>query len=163
VQLSAPSPKEIQTEILHGIAVNVSATGAGSNIATEDRRFLRCGGSLRRDLRCGTRPWELAFYNCQGRPTTNVGGTDKKKTRRRKESDMRTTAKWIAALGVLGAAALTVPTSASAQGVYFGVPGFGFSFGAPYYEPYNGYYPYYGSYGYRPYYRWHHYRHWRHY
>ena len=76
---------------------------------------------------------------------------------------MRTTAKWIAALGILGAAALAIPTSASAQGIYFGVPGFGFSFGAPYYaEPYYGSYPY-GYYGYRPYYYRHHYRHWHHY
>ncbi|HMA74416.1 MAG TPA: hypothetical protein VKP67_23445 [Xanthobacteraceae bacterium] len=75
---------------------------------------------------------------------------------------MRTTMKWIMALGLIGAGALAVPTSASAQGLYFGGPGFGFSLGAPYYAPYYGYYngPYYGYYGHRPW-RWHHYRHWR--
>jgi hypothetical protein len=86
----------------------------------------------------------------------------------RKESNMRTTAKWLAVLGVIGAAALSVPSIASAQGVYFGVPGFGVGIGAPYYYggPY-GYYnqPYGYGYGYGYGHHWypHRYHHWHHY
>jgi hypothetical protein len=83
---------------------------------------------------------------------------------------MRTTAKWLAALGVIGAAALSVPSVASAQGFYFNGPGFGFGVGEPYYGYYGapyGYYnqPYGYGYGYgntwRPY-RYHHWHHWHH-
>jgi hypothetical protein len=85
------------------------------------------------------------------------------------ESNMRTTAKSLAALGVIGAAALSVPSVASAQGVYFGVPGFGVEVRGPYYYGYNG--PYYGGYYAQPYgYGWarhwyphRHYRYWHHY
>jgi hypothetical protein len=92
------------------------------------------------------------------------------KGRIEEESNMRTTAKWLAALGIIGAAALSVPSVASAQGVYFGVPGFGVGVGAPYYYggPYYNYYnaPYGYGYGYdygRHWYphRYHHY--WHHY
>jgi hypothetical protein len=86
------------------------------------------------------------------------------------ESNMRTTAKWLAALGIIGVAALSVPSVASAQGVYFGVPGFGVGVGAPYYYggPYYNYYNAPSGYGYgydygRHWYphRYHHY--WHHY
>ena len=73
---------------------------------------------------------------------------------------MRTTT-WIVALGLIGAAgALVVPTGASAQGVYFGGPGFGVELDAPYYghRYYRSYEPY-GYYGYYPYRHWR-YRHW---
>lgn len=84
---------------------------------------------------------------------------------------MRTTAKWLAALGVIGAAALSVPSGASAQGIYFSGPGFGFGVGDPYYYyggPYYGYdnapYGYGYGYGYgRHYWYPHRYHHWRHY
>lgn len=79
---------------------------------------------------------------------------------------MRTTTKWLAALGLIGAAVsvpvLTMPTPASAQEFYFGVPGFGFGVGPGWYG--NGYHRYYGEpygYGYygRPYWHYrHHYR-----
>jgi hypothetical protein len=77
---------------------------------------------------------------------------------------MRTTAKWLAVLGVIGAAAVSVPSIASAQGVYFGVPGFGVGIGAPYY--YSGPYGYGGpgygyGYGYR--HHWYPHRHWHRY
>jgi hypothetical protein len=58
---------------------------------------------------------------------------------------MRTTAKWLAVLGVIGAAAVSVPSVASAQGVYLGVPGFGVGVGDPYRS---GPYGYYGGPGY---------------
>ena len=73
---------------------------------------------------------------------------------------MRTATKWLVALGLIGAAALSAPNSASAQGFYLNGPGFGFGLGTPYYgSPYYGYYnqPY-GYYGYGRY----RYRHWRH-
>jgi len=75
---------------------------------------------------------------------------------------MRTTMTGIVVLGLISAAsALAVPTSALAQGVYFGGPGFAFEFGAPYYG--HRYYRYYdepyGYYGYYPYRHWRH-RHW---
>ena len=74
---------------------------------------------------------------------------------------MRTTAKWLAELGMIGAAALSVPSVASAQGIYFGAPGFGVEVGDPYYYGYNG--PYYGGYYAQPYgygYRYGYGRHW---
>jgi len=71
---------------------------------------------------------------------------------------MRTTTKCILALGLVGAAALSAPSAASAQGLYFNGPGFGFGFGAPYY----GYYEPYGYYGAGRYRHPYHYRHWRH-
>jgi hypothetical protein len=83
---------------------------------------------------------------------------------------MRTTAKWLAALGVVGAAALSVPSIASAQGFYFGGPGFGVGVGDPYYYSYNrpyygGYYnqPYGYGYGYGRHWYPHRYHHWHHY
>jgi len=84
------------------------------------------------------------------------------------ESNMRTTAKSLAVLGVIGAAALSVPSVASAQGIYFGVPGFGVGIGAPYYYgggPYYGYYdqPYGYGYGYGHHWYPHRYHHWHHY
>jgi hypothetical protein len=93
------------------------------------------------------------------------------KGRIEEESNMRTTAKWLAVLGVIGAAALSVPSVASAQGVYFGVPGVGVGVGVgdPYYGggPYYGYYggPYgYGyGYGYRHHWYPHRYYHWHRY
>jgi hypothetical protein len=89
------------------------------------------------------------------------------KGRREEESNMRTTAKWLAVLGVIGAAALSVPSVASAQGVYFGVPGFGVGVGDPYYGgPYGYYGPGYGygyGYGYRHHWYPHRYYHWHHY
>ena len=78
---------------------------------------------------------------------------------------MRTATKWLVALGLIGAAALSVPNSASAQGFYLNGPGFGFGLGTPYYgSPYYGYYnqPY-GYYAYGRSYYGHRYRHWRHY
>jgi hypothetical protein len=76
---------------------------------------------------------------------------------------MQTTTKWLLAIGLTGAAALSVPSMASAQGFYFGVPGFGIGVGTPYYGgyPYGGYYgaPY-GYYGYGRYWHPHRYRHW---
>jgi hypothetical protein len=79
---------------------------------------------------------------------------------------MRTTTRWLAALSLIGVAALSVPfvvmpTAASAQGIYFDGPGFGFGIGAPRYYRYYGYDEPHGYYG-RPYYapRWyqHYYR-----
>ena len=76
------------------------------------------------------------------------------------ESNMRTTAKCLAVLGVIGAAALSVPSVASAQGIYLGVPGFGVGIGNPYY--YGG--PYYGyGYGYGRHWYPHRYHHWHRY
>jgi hypothetical protein len=80
---------------------------------------------------------------------------------------MRTTAKWLAALGVIGAAALSVPSVASAQGIYLGVPGFGVGIGGPYYYggPHYSYYnaPYGYGYGYGRHRYPHRYHHWHHY
>jgi hypothetical protein len=80
---------------------------------------------------------------------------------------MRTTAKWLGVLGVIGAAALSVPSVASAQGVYFGVPGFGVGVGNPYYYggPYYGYYnhPYGYGYGYGRHWYPHRHYHWHRY
>jgi hypothetical protein len=91
---------------------------------------------------------------------------------------MRTMTKWLVALGSVGAAALTVPSIASAQGIYFGGPGFGVGVGEPYYGGpyYNGQYyngPYYNNYNDAPYgygygygdgRYWHHrYHHWHRY
>ena len=74
---------------------------------------------------------------------------------------------YLTALGVIGAAALSVPSVASAQGVYFGVPGFGVGIGAPYYYgggPYYGYNQPYGyGYGYGHHWYPHRYHHWHHY
>jgi hypothetical protein len=65
---------------------------------------------------------------------------------------MRTATKWLMALSVIGAAALSVPGAASAQGIYFGVPGFGVGVGAPWYGHRYYYDEPYGYYGYgRPY------------
>jgi hypothetical protein len=73
---------------------------------------------------------------------------------------MRAVKNTIAALGLIGAAAVSAPAPASAQ-VYFGVPGVSIGIGTPYY----GYpaYPYWRHYyypGYRPY--WGHRRYWGH-
>jgi hypothetical protein len=85
------------------------------------------------------------------------------------ESNMRT--RWLAALSLIGVAAFSVPilatpATASAQGIYFDGPGFGFGIGAPYGGRYHRYYDYdepYGHYGrpycaprshYQHYYRW---------
>jgi hypothetical protein len=51
---------------------------------------------------------------------------------------MRNIAKTMAALGVLGAAALGAPTTASAQGIYFQGPGFDFGVGPRYDDRYYG-------------------------
>ena len=78
---------------------------------------------------------------------------------------MRTATKWLVALGLIGAAALSVPNTAAAQGFYLNGPGFGVGLGTPYYgSPYYGYYnqPY-GYYAYGRFYYGHRYRHWRHY
>jgi len=105
----------------------------------------------------GTRPrrYELFETSCL------------RKGRMEEESNMRTTAKCLAVLGVIGAAALSVPSVASAQGVYFGVPGFGVGIGAPYYYgggPYYGYNQPYGyGYGYGHHWYPHRYHHWHHY
>jgi hypothetical protein len=73
----------------------------------------------------------------------------------------------MAALGLIGALALGVPTTAAAQGFYFDGPGVSFGIGAPwggygyYGAPYS--YGYYGHpYGYyhRPYWRHHYWRGW---
>jgi hypothetical protein len=73
---------------------------------------------------------------------------------------MRTTTKWLMALSLVGAAALSAPSVASAQGFYFNGPGFGFGVGTPYYGGYGYYGEPYGYYGYSPYWRSHRYRHW---
>jgi hypothetical protein len=64
---------------------------------------------------------------------------------------MRAFTNTIAALGLIGAAAVSAPAPASAQGVYFGAPGVSLGIGVPpYYGP--GYSPYYYPPGYyRPY------------
>jgi hypothetical protein len=64
---------------------------------------------------------------------------------------MRAMTNTIAALSLVGAAAMSAPAPASAQGVYFGAPGVSLGIGVP---PYYGYpaYPYWRGYpGYRPY------------
>ncbi len=76
---------------------------------------------------------------------------------------MHTSTKWLLAAGLMSAASLAIPTAASAQGFYLGVPGFGIGVGAPWYGGYYGYgepYGYDGYYGYygRPY-GGHHYHH----
>ena len=67
----------------------------------------------------------------------------------------------MAALGLIGALALGVPTTTAAQGFYFNGPGVSFGIGAPW-DGY-GYYgdPYWHGYGYygRP--HWRHHRYWR--
>jgi len=47
---------------------------------------------------------------------------------------MRMFAKTMVAIGLLGAAAVAVPSAASAQGIYLGVPGVGVEIGRPYYR-----------------------------
>ena len=78
---------------------------------------------------------------------------------------MRTASKWLLAFGLIGAAALSGPTVASAQGFYLNGPGFGFGVGTPYYGGYYGA-PYaYGApyHGYGRYWHPHRYRYWRRY
>jgi len=72
---------------------------------------------------------------------------------------MRTTTKWLVLLTLIGAAALSVPGAASAQGFCLNGPGFGFGVGTPYYGGYYAYDEPYGYYGHR-YWRPHRYRHW---
>ncbi len=47
---------------------------------------------------------------------------------------MRMFAKTMVAIGLLGAAAVAVPSAASAQGIYFQGPGVEFGIGRPYYR-----------------------------
>lgn len=66
---------------------------------------------------------------------------------------MQLITKSIAALGIVGAVAMTVPAPAQAQGVYIEGPGFGVGVGRPVYRDYR-YRDYYGPYVYtyeRPY------------
>ena len=55
---------------------------------------------------------------------------------------MRTITTAVVALGLAGAAALTVPSPSLAQGFYFSVPGVEFGVGRPWYRD-----RYYGAYG----------------
>ena len=62
---------------------------------------------------------------------------------------MRVATNCLVAVSLIGAAALSLPTAAAAQGVYFNGPGFGIGVGSPYYGGYAySSYPYGGAYGY---------------